>query len=273
MNELTDFRPLEVLFEREDLPRFELPAPLVTAYGGGLGFSRPRLFANFVASLDGVVALPEGGESGQIISGKNQADRFVMGMLRACAEAVIIGAGTFRRSTGHLWRAQTIFPGAAAAFAEARRGLGLAPEPRLVLLSGAGELDPDAPAVRDALIVTTRKSEAKLRASLPATAEVVALDSDPIAPTELVALLHQRGYRLLLTEGGPSLFAELMDAKLVDEVFLTSSPKLFGHTLGDQRKSLIFGRDLGGMPLDLVSVRRQGSHLFLRYQIENVAQD
>src|SRR5262245_19796751 len=268
MNELSDFRPLEVLFEREHLPRFELPAALVAAYGGGLGFSRPRLFANFVASLDGVVGLPEGGESGQIISGKSQADRFVMGLLRACAEAVIVGAGTFRRSTGHLWRAQTIFPGAAAAFAEARRGLGLAPEPRLVLVTGSGALEPEAPAVRDALIVTTPRSEAKLRATLPASAEIVALASDPIAPTELVALLHKRGYRLLLTEGGPSLFAELLAAKLVDDVFLTSSPKLFGQTPGDQRKSLVFGRDLGGTPLDLVSARRHGSHLFLRYEDE-----
>lgn len=268
MDELSDFRPLEVLFEREGLPRFELPAALVAAYGGGLGFARPRLFANFVASLDGVVGLPEGGESGQIISGKSQADRFVMGLLRACAEAVIVGAGTFRRSSTHLWRAQTIYPAAAAAFAEVRRGLGLAPDPRLVLVTRSGELDPAAPALNGALIVTTPKSEAKLRAALPASTELVVLDSDPLAPTELVALLHRRGYRLLLTEGGPSLFAEFVAAKLVDEVFLTSAPKLFGQMPGDQRKSLVFGRDLGGASLELMSARRHGSHLFLRYQLE-----
>ena len=52
--------PLERLFERPDLPEFTLPAGLAAAYGGNMRFARPRVFANFVASVDGVVALPEG---------------------------------------------------------------------------------------------------------------------------------------------------------------------------------------------------------------------
>src|SRR5262245_59897631 len=82
---------LELLFERPKLPRFNVPELLARGYGSDIGFGKPSLFANFVASVDGVVALPSGGESGQIISQKNQADRFVMGLLRACADAVIVG--------------------------------------------------------------------------------------------------------------------------------------------------------------------------------------
>ena len=37
------------------LPTFDLPDDLATTYGGSLGFTEPRLYANFVASLDGVV--------------------------------------------------------------------------------------------------------------------------------------------------------------------------------------------------------------------------
>lgn len=259
--------PFEVLHERIGLARFDLPEALVEAYGGGLGFDRPRLVANFVASVDGVVALPEGGESGQIISGKNEADRFLMGLLRACSEAVIVGAGTFRRSADHLWRAGAIYPKAAAHFAEARRRLGLPPEPKFVVLTASGLLDAAAPALADALIVTTRQNQATLRASLPASAEVVVLESDPIAPRELVALLHERGYRLILTEGGPTLFAEFLADSVVDELFLTTAPSLFGRGPTDQRKSLVFGQELDGTPLELLGVRRHGSHLFLRYAV------
>jgi hypothetical protein len=61
--------PLELLFERSGLPHFGLPPSLSAIYGGDLGFSTPRLFANFVSSIDGVVALPTGGESGHVVSG------------------------------------------------------------------------------------------------------------------------------------------------------------------------------------------------------------
>ena len=60
-------KPLEVLFERHGLPTFELPTLLAEIYRGHIGFDRPTLFANFVASVDGVVALPIPEESGALI--------------------------------------------------------------------------------------------------------------------------------------------------------------------------------------------------------------
>ncbi len=79
---------------------------------------RPRVYANFVSSVDGVVALPDGGESGSVISGRNEADRFVMALLRASADAVLIGAETFRRASGDLWNADHAYPEAADLFAK-----------------------------------------------------------------------------------------------------------------------------------------------------------
>src|SRR5882757_3068680 len=128
-----DGQPLELLFEKSNGPHLELPEALTTTYAGKLGLARRCLFANFVASLDGVVALAGDGESGQIISGRNPADRFVMGLLRTCADAVLVGAGTFRKSSGHLWYPDRIYPAAAGLFAEARQGLGLAAQPQFVL--------------------------------------------------------------------------------------------------------------------------------------------
>lgn len=50
--------PLEVLYDAGGLPAFDLPDELAAGYGGPLGFAEPRVVANFVATLDGVVAMP-----------------------------------------------------------------------------------------------------------------------------------------------------------------------------------------------------------------------
>jgi hypothetical protein len=98
---LPGLEPLDVVYEAPGLPAWGLPRGLAAAYGGEVGFKRPCLYANFVASLDGVVALgPEYRSSGSAISQREPADRFVMGLLRALADAVLIGAGTLLRVPG-----------------------------------------------------------------------------------------------------------------------------------------------------------------------------
>jgi riboflavin biosynthesis pyrimidine reductase len=259
--------PLELLFEQNHLPRFELPDELAGNYGGTLGFDGPRVFANFVASLDGLVAVPGGVESGQLISGKNPADRFVMGLLRACADAVLVGAGTFRKSPGHLWFPDRIYPPAAAQFAETRQRLGLSLQPRFALVSASGDIDATEPALHGALVFSTRVGANKLRALLPKSARVVVLEPDRVPLPAVLDFLRAAGMARVLTEGGPSLFSELVSQKLLDELFVTSSPALFGRYAGDQRKSLADGLDLAGAKLELLSVRRHSSHLFLRYAL------
>jgi riboflavin biosynthesis pyrimidine reductase len=260
-------QPLELLFEHSDLPRFELPSELIASYGGTLGFESPCVYANFVASLDGVVALPGDAESGQIISGKNPADRFVMGLLRSCADAVLVGAGTFRKSPGHLWLPDRIYPAASVFFAEARRRLGLAAKPQFVLVSASGDIDVAEAALQGALIVTTRAGENRLRGRVPEATRVVVLDPDRVHLPAVLDLLRAEGKPRVLTEGGPTLFSELVAAKSLNQLFVTSSPALFGRFAGDGRKSLADGFDLGGAAFELLSARRHHSHLFLRYAL------
>ena len=89
------------------------PSPCLTkilraTYDGDLFFSdsstRPLIVANFVQTLDGIVSLRIPGKSeGADISGRNEEDAFIMGMLRAYADAVMIGEDTFRNAPGHVW--------------------------------------------------------------------------------------------------------------------------------------------------------------------------
>jgi riboflavin biosynthesis pyrimidine reductase len=259
--------PIECLFEREGLPRFRLPPILAKLYGGDFGIARRALFANFVASADGVVALRVAGESGAIVSGHSESDRFVMGLLRAVADAVLIGAGTFRAGAGDRWLAEAAYPEAAADFAELRASLGLRPRPLLVVVTGSGDIDVAQPALADALILTTPSGEDRLRGRLPAGARALVGDTQVAGCRVWLDLLHAQGLGAILCEGGPTLFGELVQQGLVDELFLTASPVLFGRRPGDGRKSLVEGLDLAGKGADLLGVRRHDSHLFLRYRL------
>jgi riboflavin biosynthesis pyrimidine reductase len=260
--------PLELLFERQGLPSAELPRVLSTAYAGGLGFQTPCVVANFVSSTDGVVAFADVGESGHVVSMDSAPDRFVMGLLRACADVVMVGAGSYRKSPTHRWQAETIYPAYSESFAELRQQLGLAPTPRFVLLSASGLVPSNGPALEGALVVTTPAGAARLANRLPSSAELCVFDLPALRTSDVIARLQSGGARVILTEGGPSVMSQLVAEAALDELFLTVSPALFGRYPGDDRKALTDGLNFGRVPLELLSARRAGSHLFLRYALE-----
>ncbi len=261
---------LEVLFEAPGLPAFELPAELASVYGGSLGFEEPRVFANFVSTLDGVVAIPSLPSSNKIVAGGSAADRLLLGLLRACCDVLVIGSGTMAASPRSIWTAEQGYPPAAAAFAELRQRRGRPPEPEVAVISGSGRIDPDHPAfAAGAIVLTTDAGAARLSGRLPDDA-IVAL-GETVDPARAVAALRERGHRLILSEGGPHAIAPFLQAGLVDELFLTISPLLAGRLDGDDRLALVEGADLvpgGPLAARLTGVRRDGGHLFLRYELD-----
>lgn len=263
--------PLEVLYEAADQPAFDLPPALQELYGGRLGFDEPRVYANFVSTLDGVVAIPSLVQSNKLISAGSEGDRFVMGLLRALADVVLIGAGTLTGSPRGSWTPERAYPPAAAAFAELRRRLGRSKTPELAILSGGGSIAPTHPALNaDALVLTSEPGAARLQRRLPETSSILTLGTETtIDPRRAVEALYERGHRLILSEAGPHGFGALVAAGLVDELFLTLSPLLAGaeHT---SRSALVEGVDLLPLHVEgrLLGLRRQGSHLFARYELE-----
>ena len=266
--------PLEVLFEAEGLPVTALPAELERLHGGGLGFHEPCLYTNFVATLDGFVAIPGMPNSNAFVAGESDADRFLMGLLRALADVVLIGSGVLRASPRGTWQAGSIFPTAADAYAELRDSLGAPRAAEVALLTGSGSIDPAHPLLESgALVLTSDSGAERLRDRLPATSTVVSLGSATrIPPADVVRVLRERGHRRILSEAGPHTFGELLGDGLVDELFLTSSPLLIGDAGPGSRFSLVEGADLTpeGSHARLLSLRRHGSHLFHRYAIGRV---
>jgi riboflavin biosynthesis pyrimidine reductase len=225
-----------------------------------------------VSSLDGAVTLGAVPSAGSVISGRNQADRFLMGLLRACADAVLLGAGTLRATPGHLWTAEHIFPDLASSFAELRVRLGRKPQPRLVLFTASGKIDVAHPAVvAGATIATTEAGAGALAGTLPESCDVLTVGkSGPVDVARAVDELRSRSYDVLLTEGGPHLTGELVAARLLDEAFITVSPVVAGRDR-EERLGMVAGVELlphHGVWSRLLSVRRQADFLFLRYGLQ-----
>lgn len=262
--------PLAVLYERAGLPAWPLPRMLADVYGGDLGFRKPCVYANFVASVDGVTALgPEYPSSGSAISLHDPADRFVMGLLRACADVVLIGAGTLRATPGHRWTPAYVCPAAAGGYAALRRSLGRDGDPLLAVVTAHGDVPAGHPALRaGALILTTAAGAGRLRGRLPPRCTILDLGDRPALPSaDVLAAARAGGGGMVLTEGGPRLLGQLAASGLLDELFLTISPVLAGRG-NTARPGLVAGLELlpgRAEPAELLTVRRHGSYLFLRY--------
>jgi riboflavin biosynthesis pyrimidine reductase len=248
-----------------------VPDQLATLYGGAIGLDEPCVVANFVESLDGVVAVPRLPRSHAIIGDESDADRFVLALVRACADAVVVGSGTLLASPKGTWRVDRAFPEAAEALAELRASRGRAEQPLVVVVTTGASLDPAHPVLESgALVLTTDGAASGLRASLPGAAEVVAVnDGETVDLACALGVLRDRGNSVILTEAGPSMFGSFVASGLVDELFLTVSPVLAGRGV-TARLGLVEGVEL--VPQTRVagrlrSVRTNGSHLFLRYKL------
>ena len=258
--------PFEVLYEA-DLPAYKLPADLHHLYGK-LGFPARVVYSNFVSSLDGVVTLGSNPSAGSTISGKYPADRFLMGLLRACADAVLIGAGTLRATPGHLWTPAHVYPELATEFLALRSALGRTTEPQLVVVTASGNLDASHPAiVKGAIVMTTIGGAKAIGNRLPKTCEVVGTGKG-LDLGNVIGELRRRGLNVVLTEGGPHVVGQLIEAGLLDEAFLTVSPVIAGRN-GEKRLGMVEGVELlpgRGVWSGLAGVRRHGDYLFLRYR-------
>lgn len=212
---------------------------------------RPFVAVNFAATVDGRATI--GGVSGPIGSATDTA---MLAGLRRRFDAVMIGAGTMRAERYGR-------PVASQAKRERRERLGLPHDPLMVIVSGRLDLPWDAPLFTEGggrvLVFTASGAEP------PATATPLRVVRHEGAVDVAAALSHlrdERGVRALLCEGGPHLHAQLQAAALVDDLFLTTAPKLSGG--GAPR--ILEGEQLPAVAeLELAWLLEQDGELFARY--------
>src|SRR6185312_10609311 len=104
--------------------------------------NRPYVIGNFVQTIDGIVSFQVPLHSGGTeISGGSAEDRFVMGLLRSAADAVLVGSGTLNGDPGHVRTPAFIYPEAKHWYESFRRMRGKPLLPFNVILTASGRID------------------------------------------------------------------------------------------------------------------------------------
>ena len=225
---------------------------------------RPYVAMNMVTTLDGKVVVGSAGTTTLIGS---DIDHALMERINLQADAILGGAGTVRADGLR-------YPKVTAATERERQERGLRPRPLWTVVSRRGEMSLDAPFFRTdranlAAIVSGAVScsqaaalDERVQVIRVGAADGVALDAHEV----LATLRHDWGVQRLVCLGGPRTNAWLIEAGLVDELFITIAPKIQG---GADGTTVVEGQGFSPhalVQLELLSVYRAGGELFLRYR-------
>ncbi|MFQ5512490.1 MAG: RibD family protein [Candidatus Krumholzibacteriia bacterium] len=220
----------------------------------------PYVTLNVAISADGKIATRRR-ESFPLGSAE---DRRLMDVLRARADAVVVGAGTVR-SDG--WAIRVRDAGLRAG-RRRRRG---APHPLNVVPSARLDLSPGRQffthAETERLVLTTRAAPAARVRRFEKHASVIVLARKRIRPTDVLAQLSKRGVKRVLLEGGGELNYSFLEQNLVDEMYLTLTPRILG---GRGAPTAVDGTGFlraSHIRLELRSCRRRDDEVFLRYRV------
>lgn len=203
----------------------------------------PYVVVNTVTTLDGKVS--RDGTSSGIGS---DVDRSVMRTIRSRVDAVLVGAGTIR--------AEKLLLTVTEELQDWRTSHGKSAQPLGIVLSREGkDLDPDTlkETTPNLLLLTEKKLHKQRRPP----------DKSYSMKDHLKYLKDEHGVGSLLVEGGPTVNHLLFKEHLVNELFLTLSPKVHGG----KDANLLDGKPVEIDDLELLSLYANGSELFLRYLI------
>jgi riboflavin biosynthesis pyrimidine reductase len=165
--------------------------------------AEPWLRLNMVATVDGAATGP-GGTSRSI---NNEPDQVVFRLLREQADVIVVGAGTLRDE-------------------------GYRPNPLpIVAVSRSGAVPPtlrDCPPGQVLLATCEQAPGLSEARRVLGQKHVLVLGSHRVALAVLRDVLVDRGFRRILSEGGPHLLRDLLDQEVADEVCTTTVPRVIG---------------------------------------------
>jgi riboflavin-specific deaminase-like protein len=203
------------------VPRFETDVDAARLYAADArpaATGRPWVAVNMVASVDGAVTVE--GRSGGL---SGPGDKAIFFALRSVADVILVGAGTVRAEN---YGPPRMSPDEQAA----RTERGQAPFPTIAIVSGRLDLEPGHRVFVDSpsrpLILTGSGADPSRAAALDPVADVAAVGDARVDPDLALAQLHERGARVVICEGGPTLNGALLASGTVDELCLTVAPVL-----------------------------------------------
>ncbi len=224
---------------------------------------KPHVFLNMAMSLDGKISTRD--DKGPRFT--SDADKVRLREIRTLADAILVGARTIVADdptfTEH------------GIYKDERVQRGMSPQPIKVVVSGTGSVPESArmfqPNGAPALVFATKHIGSNRQEILGKVADAVHIVGDKeVDFPQIVEILAQTyGVRNLLIEGGGQVNFAMFRAHLIDEVYLTVSPRVIG------------GRDVptpvGGVgfnfadliDLELLDHRVVNNDIFLHYRVNH----
>jgi len=225
----------------------------------------PYVFINVATTVDGKLAPA----NRRFVPFGSPRDLELLYELRARADAVIMGARTVDSAPGHY--------GPGPAKFRRRRVERRLPEYNLrVIISGRGTLNPRADIFRyrfsPIIVLTTRRaSKTNLRRLRDVADDVETFGDREFDFTAAFRWLRRKwNVKRILCEGGGELDWAVLRRGLVDELYQTICPLIFG---GRDAPTLADGEGVTtvrqAIPVRLKSLKRLGQELFLVYRVLN----
>ena len=203
-------------------------------------------------NLIGSVSGSAGGTDGTSETLSNPLDRRILKIIRDHGDVVLVGAASVRVEGYYLPRTAALAVVTSSGDMSAHRITTTGQRGPLLILCPASAVD----RVRSTL------GEASARIiEVPDTA-------GHLAPADIIDALRDAGFHSVVVEGGPSLAGQLIDAGLVDELCLSTSPKLGGTAIP------LFGtQEMAERQLTLTQILAdEFSGLYARWAVTNAAE-
>ena len=194
--------------------------PVLEPYGN-FGFPappgnrrRPWTYANFVQSMDGMASFKGKHASGGDIA-QSKEDKWLMNLLRAHADAILLGMNTLVEETRNLPNLNDgrgpVYQTEGEELRAYRKQIGKGRE-KVIFATNSAMIDPAAYRIFDggqvdAFVLTTAAGAKKLSAKAVQT--LVASPGETVdLPAAMEMLREKLGIQLLLCEGGPTLYGK-----------------------------------------------------------------
>jgi len=222
---------------------------------------KPFTFLNMAMTADGKITSAQR-EYADFTSPEDSA---CMDRIRATADAIVIGAGTLRNDDPPLQVKD-------ASLRASRKVQGKQEFLTQVVVTRTGEIPVESEFFQCAddiprlIAVPADLPRDKFR-KLEKVAELVQVGQHSVDPAALLDLLVDRGLESILLEGGGELNWSFLELDLVEELFITIAPVLFG---GASAPTWLEGTGWSlqtGRKLQLLDMRRHDQELFLHYKV------
>lgn len=224
---------------------------------------RPYVFTSFVSSIDGKIIVKEKGY--WPIGSKKDYDYFTY--LRAHADAIVDAKNTALQFGKYTIR--TIHD---EQYQNYRKEIGKEGMPEFIILTTSPDEELAEKLKNDhgykPTILTNKAAEIADVIRQTFNVEKVTEGSGHVQIGDLIRYLNSKGHKNVFIDGGPTLIAQLLQDKALDEVHLTIAPKIFGSAPGKtltMTEGILFPPDTVPQ-FELLNVEKLDDEVVLRYR-------